>query len=303
MKRVIKYLGVALICGVLALILKTPSIRAYATVDFGTRVEVLDSDATAGNSLLQAGDIKVTVTVENNTGFSAGGFASCYSTSAFSLVYDGNTPLYDTGPVADALGGYLTYNDEAGRVSVGMACLDDTDLTGDFFYYYLRPLSSTYDYMTIGDDLFGIDVDSIRNESASPVPYTEPMTFEYTLPISYTVATPYTFMLGDVNGDGHVAVEDIQLILQLINSNGGNPLDVDGTYTVSSTTYPGLYISINGTPTLVLRVADVDFDGDIDEDDAYDVLAYYTEHIVSGAPYNGEIGEMQTHITYIIVFS
>lgn len=53
----------------------------------------------------------------------------------------------------------------------------------------------------------------------------------------------------------------------------------------------------------MLRVADVNFDMVVDIDDAWDVLAYYSEHIVSGQPYNGEIGEMQTHITYIVQFS
>lgn len=120
---------------------------------------------------------------------------------------------------------------------------------------------------------------------------------------SYTVANSYTFMLGDINGDGYISIDDVQLLVQLVNSVTGNELDVDGTYTVSSTTYPGLYISINGTPTLVLRVADVNFDMIVDIDDAWDLLAYYTEVIVSGQPYDGEIGQMQTHVTYIIQFS
>lgn len=47
-----------------------------------------------------------------------------------------------------------------------------------------------------------------------------------------------------------------------------------------------------------LRVADVNFDMVVDIDDAWDVLAYYSEHIVSGQPYNGEIGKYR-HILHI----
>lgn len=304
MKQVIKCLGFAFFCCILALILKTPSIRAFASVDFGTRVEVIGSIPPGSDPALEIGDIKVTVTVENNSGFMAGAMSSSFSTQDFTLVYKNNGNILGGNcEIGSAHGGYVTDNPEDGNVSIGFLGLEDDDSTGDLFCYYLRPISSTFDYMDIGASLNGLEVDNLVGENNAPVTYVEPDTFEYTLPISYTVANSYTFMLGDINGDGYISIDDVQLLVQLVNSVTGNELDVDGTYSVSSTTYPGLYISINGTPTLVLRVADVNFDMIVDIDDAWDLLAYYTEVVVSGQPYDGEIGQMQTHIKYIIQFS
>lgn len=304
MKQVIKCLGFAFFCSILALILKTPSIHAFASVDFGTRVEVIDSIPPGSDPALEIGDIKVTVTVENNSGFMAGGMSSSFSTQVFTLVYKNNGKILGGNcEIGSAHNGYVTDHPEIGRVSIGFLGYEEDDSTGDLFCYYLRPISSTFDYMDIGTSLYGLDVNELKGEHGVSVPYVEPTTFEYTLPISYTVSSSYTFMLGDVNGDGYITVEDVQLLVQLYHISQTEELDVDGTYTVSSTTYPGLYISINGTPTLVLRVADVNRDCVINEDDAWDLLAYYTEVVVSGQPYDGEIGQMQTHIKYIIQFS
>lgn len=306
MKQVIKCLGFAFFCCILALILKTPSIRAFASVEFGSRIEVVDSIPPGSDPTLQIGDIKITVTILNNTGIACGGVSFNHSSNDLSLLYEYDKPnkilAYPVDVGINIIQHITDYGNEEG-LSVGfMSSISVTD-TGDFFYYYVRPKNNTFDYTNMEDYVYGVIVDRIVETDNTLVQYTVPDTFEYILPISYTVANPYTFMLGDINGDGYVTVEDVQLLVQLYHISQTEELDVDGTYTVSSTTYPGLYISINGTPTLVLRVADVNRDCVINEDDAWDLLAYYTEVVVSGQPYDGEIGQMQTHIKYIIQFS
>ena len=59
---------------------------------------------------------------------------------------------------------------------------------------------------------------------------------------------------------------------------------------------------INGNRTLVLKVADVDYDNDIDSDDASLLLSYYIR-IMSGHTWNGDIGSIIHTETSIIMYS
>lgn len=305
MKKVCFALLFSLLAFAALLFLSDNTLTAHAVNDLGYEVERLDTAITVKGQTVPADSLKITVTLSNNTGYCNAGIRFPYDASALSVIMDENKnpprPLAVAGPALNSLMHEESDNIINGIafVAVAITGMENNTEDGDLITFFLEVSdnSHTLDDYDIDDILFPLEIEDYQDEMQTPIVPQEPTTFEYTTPISYT------FMLGDISGDGYISIDDVQLLVQLVNSVTGNELDVDGTYTVSSTTYPGLYISINGTPTLVLRVADVNFDMIVDIDDAWDLLAYYTEVIVSGQPYDGEIGQMQTHVTYIIQFS
>ena len=111
MKNIVKFVFCSCVTILFVLSIKANKIQALASVDFGMKVDVVESVDNNDDPTLQVGDIKVTVTIEHNSGFDAGGTRSLYSTSAFQTVHKANnTLLYEVGDVAAATAYEITEN-------------------------------------------------------------------------------------------------------------------------------------------------------------------------------------------------
>ncbi|MBQ6040726.1 MAG: hypothetical protein IJL32_08150 [Oscillospiraceae bacterium] len=288
----------------LLLACKPIAIRAYAVNDFGMTVQEIETPFTLNNTSVYAGDYKVTISVSNNNGIAAAGIYCPFSNSAFSpiCISDHTHPLVSLGTVLTGVPYLSAYSTNLDNFGLSFSTLSNITGNGDLFSFYLRPNpNASITPENITELISQIVVDEIYDEDEEPLSYTIPTEFEY------TVAIPYSFYLGDIDGtvsnNGYrIGLLDVQKLLQMINSYDGT-LYVTATDTnFSQTDYPGLYVMINNVPTLELRVADVNFDGIIDSTDHALLLDYYVDCIIGLEP-EGEIGQLQTHVTYVVQYS
>jgi len=139
------------------------------------------------------------------------------------------------------------------------------------------------------------------DDPSGAVDYTISEQFKYFVPVSYN------FKLGNINGDDNITVADAQNILLMLSAyQGVLTTDTETNVFDNDPNFSGLFIEINGVSTLVLQVADVNFDGIIDTTDASLVLQYAVDE-VSGTPHppaeECQIGQPQNRVLYILCFT
>jgi hypothetical protein len=252
--------------------------------------------------------LKVTLTISNNSGYGLAGFYCDSNPSKVEPVtytsgVDAGDRVTVYGAAASGLSYYDAYNPTTGRMAFGCYGNGVTNNSNDddIVTYYLKPKANVdITNESIENLIYAPGVNSLKKANGTVLSYSLPTTFTYT-----ESSISYSYVLGDLDGNGEVTVEDAQL-LDLLVDTYGPVIAIDATdtgLTYSSTTpYQGLFISIDGVETLVLCVADVNFDGVVDGTDQHLVLVYYVNVIVSGQSYSGEIGETQTKVTYVIDF-
>lgn len=290
----------------LLLAYKPNTIRAFAANDFVVTVQEIETSFTINGENIYAGDLKVTISLTNNMGFVGIGFACPYTVSALDGVCYSNSshsPVVIRGSLINGLSSFFDFNLNDGLFSIAISSIDVVTEDGDIVSFFLRPHPNvSIEPDNIQNLIAPLDFDEFDDgEDEYSTNYTVPEEFEY------TVAIPYSFYLGDIDGtvsnNGYrIGLLDVQKLLQMINSYDGT-LYVTATDTnFSQTDYPGLYVMINNVPTLELRVADVNFDGIIDSTDHALLLDYYVSCIIGLEP-EGEIGQLQTHVTYVVQYS
>ena len=253
-------------------------------VDYVTSNQVSDFNqalanlyGTNGYEAVVTGDYKVTVTLNNNTG---------YTDSALQVYYDKNNfrPVNKTGNAPDmnivygiAASG-MTYlggvNLNAGLVGLGAGYHngDANSQSGVYGYFFLRPLTNATNLM-------------------NPVTRMAVVKYEegYGISLNHTVNNhcrykAFQYMLGDVNGDGVVDTLDSSALTNVINNHPGALIESNAGNAFAG--LAGMYH--NGI--LVFAVADVDYNEVVDQYDVNAILNYIS-CMNNGVPYNGDIGE------------
>lgn len=293
----------------LALLLacKPITIHACAANDLEVTIQEVETPTTISGVSIYTGDLKVTISISNNIGFAEMSFRFPFDTSSLTGISVSNSPSVALVIPGSIISGascvcIFNHNDPTVGLGISISSFDNISSDGDLLSFFLRPNPNvSIEPEDIIELISPIDMESIIDEDDQDAPYTIPEEFEY------TVAIPYSFYLGDIDGtvsnNGYrIGLLDVQKLLQMINSYDGT-LYVTATDTnFSQTDYPGLYVMINNVPTLELRVADVNFDGIIDSTDHALLLDYYVDCIIGLEP-EGEIGQLQTHVTYVVQYS
>ena len=298
--------------------MKIQSIHAFAAYEYGYRLEEVESDITNLNVL--SGDIKCTLTLSNNSaGYNTSGIRFKFDKTKFTVVCKNNQlPATITGPAGQGLTLSMNVNYEPiyedeniGIFGLGSMGEDINDSNGDVISFFLRKIPNAFSGTeSITDYIFQPEIDTLGLMiSGSPNVYP---TYEIDDYFEYTQIVNYSYCLGDINGDDIVDLYDAQTVMNMITAfqnaypNAVFTTDEDVAnlfqYDSSGGNYNGLYVMINGNRTLVLKVADVDYDNDIDSDDASLLLSYYIR-IMSGHTWNGDIGSIIHTETSIIMYS
>lgn len=285
-------------------------IRAYAVSEFNLVVEEIDSDSVINNSKMEIlpGDFKVTFHVSGNTGFAIGGVAFPFNNQKLAIVYQKNvhTPACIKYDLLDGLTTTFlvntAYKGDPHTTCIGMGFIGthNNQGDGDIISFFLRPIPNMVNSTdSISDLIYSPDIESVSTNQSIPLEYDLSETFEYYDAVSYS------FILGNINGDGNITVADAQNILLMLSAyQGVLTTDTETNVFDNDPNFSGLFIEINGVSTLVLQVADVNFDGIIDTTDASLVLQYVAEG-VSGTPHPDEcqIGLLQNRVLYILCFT
>lgn len=278
-----------------------------------TSIKELESGI-PGNNYIHAGDYKLTLIVKESTGFTNISANIPYNTSKFSVVTgNNNKPVFTKGDAGDHLTFSVSNNTNhyllGGLIGFSSMSTESPQIDDEIVSFYLRPTSNFNHNDNIADLIGKPNVLNIYVIDASN-PYYDPDAPDHTpLPTStsqeftYTQVVNYSYRLGDVNGDGYVDAYDYQSILNLLLDNQTSVISTNTTAVdTSHGNYNSLYIMINGVNTLVLKVADVDYDNDIDSADAYILLDYYST-ILSGLTWDGDIGNVIHTETSILTFT
>ncbi|MBR3043259.1 MAG: hypothetical protein IKI45_02100 [Oscillospiraceae bacterium] len=298
-------------------IFKFQSIHAFATYEYSYRLEEVESDIT--NLNVVAGDIKCTLSLSNNSsGYNLSGVRFKFDKTKFTVVY--NNAQKPSKIIGDAAAGLTVavevnlnsqYDPEnIGIFGFGTMGTDTNDCDGDVISFFLRKIPNAFsENDSISNYIYKPEIEDLGCQiSGSPTQYPDYEVDDY---FEYTKVVSYSYCLGDINGDGVVDLYDAQIGTHMLTAfhnaypNTEFTTDANVTnlfpYVSSGGDYNGLYIMINGNRTLVLKVADVDYDNDIDSDDTSLLLSYYLR-IMSGLTWDGDIGSTIHTETSIIVY-
>ncbi len=174
----------------------------------------------------------------------------------------------------------INYDEQ--QVAVVIIAQENLEHGGDLFSFYAKANNKQQieNDPEIAEGLVtGLDLHSITSEQAVQMPPSELDAAEPT----YLEVLYYHYVVGSIaatNGTQTSSLEDAQRLQAIVSALG--PISVDATLTQSQinalqqATYPGLYIDTTDFDTIiVLGVADIDGDGDVDQDDADELLHYY----------------------------
>lgn len=234
-----------------------------------------------------------------------------YNNQKLSVVYNGNNqPAHQKGRAIDDLYSAFivntNYDTGRGCIAIGTMGTNVEFDSGDIISVYFRPIPNMVnDSDLITDLVYSPQIQALSLNNNHLNPDAQPIEYEISETFEYYDAVSYSFNLGNINGDGSITVADAQNILLMLSAyQGVLTTDTETNVFDNDPNFSGLFIEINGVSTLVLHVADVNFDGIIDTTDASLVLQYVAEG-VSGTPHPDEcqIGEEQTRVKYFLCFT
>lgn len=233
---------------------------------------------------------RITISIEltETDQVSSGGFRNYFDNSHFSVFMNPDNPIKPFVQKTSLFNGFATsaYSlvADEGYVSCGFMSTDNLTEGGDLFSFYAKAnnKSEIDNDPTIGDNVArGIDIYQIVNAQSIPLSSNELNAAEPT----YVEALYYSYVVGSIayaNGSQPIGLSDAQYLQALINTYG--TLSVDAVLTqsqVNAVNCPGLIIDTTDFNTIVaLRVADVNGDGYVDQDDADDLLEYYVNVVL-----------------------
>ena len=285
-------------------------IRAFASCDLNTSIEVVDTEIDNDEMHIMLGDIKVSYVLANNYGYTNFCARFNYNPSKLQVVKQKNSwqAAFTIGDAGE--GQSFTFIDNHSSGILGFSTMGDfNSQSDDLVSVYFRPIPNAISETDqISDLIYAPEIETLldlsnqhpnTDDPSGAVDYTISEQFEYFVPVSYS------FKLGNINGDDNITVADAQNILLMLSAyQGVLTTDTETNVFDNDPNFSGLFIEINGVSTLVLQVADVNFDGIIDTTDASLVLQYVVEG-VSGTPHPDEcqIGEVQTRVKYFLCFT
>ena len=241
---------------------------------------------------IQAGDYAVSLTVTNNTGFAATGFRIRYDNyTVYPVCYAYEQAVYYKGEAAGNLN--LTCEVNLNQGWVAMATTGSANSTADgiiytfFFRTYFNDVIPPYDEEYI---LIDIDVDVWSDYHTTPISYSMPSGFTLYARDPYE----YDWQIGDVNNDGQISIEDVQLIQGLYTYCGNGSSLALTDYTAEYT----LYGTYNFNAIFIHSVCDINQDGLIDYTDMMEVFSYYTTYVIGHENLNNYTGSINQTAEY-----
>lgn len=193
-------------------------------------------------------------------------------------------PYIKSQPLLAEYGAYIAcdINYSENMVAVVFMSNEDIEHGGDLFSFYAKANNKQQilNNPEIADGLVtGLNVPSITNSQTVQMPPSELEDAEPT----YLEVLYYHYVVGSIaaaNGSQPISLADAQRLQSIVNAIG--PISVDATLAqwqinaLEQIYCPGLYIDTTDFDTIIaLRVADIDGDGDVDQDDADELLDYY----------------------------
>lgn len=232
--------------------------------------------------------VTVSIILSPTDNVAGGGFRSLYDNAHFQIVMDPDNPVkpYLERLTAFSSLGSPSYslNSEEGIIGLGFAGLTAMEEDGDLFCFYAKAKnkSDIETDPTIGDNVArGIEIDKLTTDQVVQLPSDVISAAEPT----YVEVLYYDYVVGSIantNGSQPIGLVDAQRLQTLINTYG--TLSVDATLTqsqVNALNCSGLIVDTTDFSTIVaLRVADVDGDGYVDQDDANELMEYYVNVVL-----------------------
>ncbi len=228
---------------------------------------------------------KISVFIEGIS--STNGFASIsmtvpYDNTNFQAVSsqpndpNGDYPVYVLGPALTGVSPHGTSNNSVGLFAFSaLGTLNNDD--GELFSFLLRTSSNNTPETEVNlqalleedkDSLVEVEDDGNGND----------------IPVIYDHDFVYYYILGDIDGDGYVTLDDAQNLYRIATkiANGNAHTYEEAIALLTDLDFDGMYIT-DHTAALrfIMEVGDVNFDGILDEDDAFDILDYYTYHLAN----------------------
>lgn len=270
------------------------AINASATdvSDLSPAAILTEKDEIAKNSngdevTIPAGTIKVTLWIDSNQGFSSSGLSIPFDSSKCTVKMKNGQCLYHVEKAGKGITWKTSVNYDvkdtkgnqgfSGLVGFGTIGTDPCTNSGPMISVYLEPKSGVdLSNEKISDLLGTVQVNKFLDPRTNPVKHEEPKSIIVIgiTPKKEEIKTEIKYTVGDVNGDEKINVVDAQLICNMIK----NPIDMASKKGLS---------------------ADVDGNGVVNIDDAFEILDYYSNVGVSyNSTSNTRIG--QTKTAYII---
>lgn len=285
---------------------KSPALSAFAATELSVDVEYVPSNAL--NILVQNQyNYRVTVYISDAEEIYGGGFSTYYDFSHFNIIMDPNSsvsPYIEYNyEITGNLAGAARIDPEIGRVGFGFMASDppfvSDDDDGDEPIKF--PIFSFYVYSQNKSDIdanpsivlhivTGIGITDLNDQYADPIPDdlddVTPTAAEFIY---------YSFIYGDINGDGTVDLTDAQLLNTFIsqhpNCTVNTPIDADdlsGSFSGFVFQNPAFITDTNTEGKIVvLLVADVNGDGYINSADANAIMSYYVDDLL-GYPHDDD---------------
>lgn len=229
--------------------------------------------------------VTVSIILSPTDNVACGGFRSLYDNAHFQIVMDPDNPVK---PYLERLTAYnslgipsYSLNSEEGIIGLAFMSTEAMEEDGDLFCFYAKAnnKSDIETDPTIGDNVArGIEIETLATEQGVRLPsdVAEP---------TYVEVLYYDYVVGSIantNGSQPIGLVDAQRLQTLIDTYG--TLSVDATLTqsqVNALNCSGLIVDTTDFSTIVaLRVADVDGDGYVDQDDANELMEYYVNVVL-----------------------
>lgn len=256
--------------------------------DLSPAVIKIEKDEIAKNKngdkvTMPKGTIKATLHIDKNQGFSLSGLSIPFDSTKCTVKTKNGQYLYHVEDAGEGIIWSVSVNDNvsnkaknqgySGLVAFSSMGTELNNKSGDMISVYLEPKNGIDLSKEKMSDLFGtVNVDKFLDPKTEPVKHEEPKSIIVIgiTPQKDEIKTEIKYMVGDVNGDRKINVADSQLICNMIK----NPIDM--------TSKAGL-------------CADVDGNGTVTIDDAFELLDYYSNVGVSYNSYShNRIGKMKS---------
>ena len=142
MKKIILTALFCILSFVLLLASKPVSIRAHAANDFEVAVQQVEIPFTINNTSIYAGDLKVTISITNNTGFSSLSFNNPFDTASLTGVCHNNS-VFNPVTIAEELLVGKSYASSYANNGFGIAFTSMSDITenGKLVSFFLQQVS------------------------------------------------------------------------------------------------------------------------------------------------------------------
>lgn len=287
---------------------KSPSLSAFAATELSVDVEYVPSNAL--NILVENQyNYRVTVYISDAEEIYGGGFSTYFDFSHFNIIMDPNSSVSPyiefNHEITGNLAGFARIDPDIGRVGFGFMASDppfvSDDDNGDepikfpiYSFYVYSQNKSVIDAnpSIVLHIVTGIEITDLSDQYTDPIP-------DDLNDITPTAAEfiYYSFIYGDINGDGTVDLSDAQLLNIFISQHPN--------CTVNTTTFnandlsqfqgflfqnPAFITSTNSDGIIVvLLVADVNGDGYINSADANAIMSYYVDDLLGFPHDDGEI--------------